>query len=129
MYNISLFVEDRIQERFIVTLVQRFAETYQVKISITPHSVRGGSGTVITQLRQYQRDLQRNQEEFPDLIIAGTDSNCKGFLEREREISQAISDFIRLVIIAIPEPHIERWLLLDSAAFKAVFGKGCPAPD
>ena len=29
----------------------------------------------------------------------------------------------------IPEPHIERWLLLDSEAFKTVFGKGCPVPD
>ena len=29
----------------------------------------------------------------------------------------------------IPDPHIERWLLLDSEAFKTVFGKGCPTPD
>ena len=25
-------------------------------------------------------------------------------------------------------PHIEKWLLLDSAAFKMVLGKGCPTP-
>ena len=30
---------------------------------------------------------------------------------------------------AIPDPHIERWLLVDSAAFKAVLGVGCEAPD
>ena len=29
---------------------------------------------------------------------------------------------------AIPDPHIERWLLLDSSAFKKVMGKGCSAP-
>ena len=33
------------------------------------------------------------------------------------------------MILAIPDPHIERWLLLDGAAFKTVFGKGCDAPD
>ena len=33
------------------------------------------------------------------------------------------------VIFAVPDPHIERWLLLDGAAFKAVFGKGCDIPD
>ena len=38
-------------------------------------------------------------------------------------------DFAHLVISAIPDPHIERWLLLDSAAFRTVFGRGCPAPD
>ncbi|HPB65449.1 MAG TPA: restriction endonuclease [Spirochaetales bacterium] len=32
-------------------------------------------------------------------------------------------------IHAIPDPHVERWVLNDSAAFKAVFGKGCAAPD
>ena len=30
---------------------------------------------------------------------------------------------------AIPDPHIERWLLLDSAAFKAVLGRGCDVPQ
>ena len=33
------------------------------------------------------------------------------------------------MVLAIPDPHIERWLLLDGAAFKAVFGTGCDAPD
>ncbi len=33
------------------------------------------------------------------------------------------------MILAIPDPHIERWLLLDGVAFKAVFGNGCDAPD
>ena len=32
-------------------------------------------------------------------------------------------------VLAIPDPHVERWLLLDGAAFKAVFGRGCRAPD
>ena len=36
--------------------------------------------------------------------------------------------FLRSVIYAIPDPHIERWLLLDSAAFKKVLDKGCSAP-
>ena len=33
------------------------------------------------------------------------------------------------VVLAVPDPHIERWLLLDGAAFKSVFGRGCDAPD
>jgi len=33
------------------------------------------------------------------------------------------------MIFAVPDPHVERWLLLDGAAFKTVFGKGCNAPD
>ena|SRR5579872_4284713 len=36
--------------------------------------------------------------------------------------------FTGKVVYAIPDPHIERWLLLDSNAFKKVLGKGCDAP-
>ena len=35
----------------------------------------------------------------------------------------------RCAVIAIPDPHIERWLMLDSNAFKTVFGGCCDAPD
>lgn len=129
MRNISLFVEDYAHEVFLTTLVQRLASEYNLKINLSAPTVRGGHGKVITELRQYKRDLKRNQEDLPDLIIVGTDSNCTGFLEREREINQAISDFTGLVISAVPDPHIEQWLLLNSEAFKTVFGKGCPAPD
>lgn len=130
MYNISLFAEDEAHEDFLTALVYRLADDYHVKINLMPRSVRGGHGKVISELKQYQQDLQAYDEGSPDLIIVGTDSNCQRVSARKREIDQAISEnFTGLVICAIPEPHIERWLLLDSAAFKTVLGKGCPAPD
>ncbi len=129
MYNISLFVEDRAHEIFIIKLTQRLADMYQMDINFVPYNVRGGHGKVIRTLKNYQRDLKRNREELPDLIVIGIDGNCKKPPEREKEINLVISDFTDLVIHAIPDPHIERWMLLDSAAFKTVFGKGCIAPD
>ena len=129
MRNINLFVEDVAHEDFLTALIQRLADEYKVEISIKPSSVRGGHGTVITELKQYLRDLQHYKEDLPDLVIVGTDSNCKGLLERETEINQVTSNLGNLVISMIPEPHIERWFLLDSEAFKTVFGKGCPVPD
>ena len=129
MRNINLFVEDIAHEDFLVALIQRLANEYNVEINIKASSVRGGRGTVITELKQYLRDLQYNKENLPDLIIVGTDSNCKGLSEREKEIDQVTSDLTGIVISMIPEPHIERWFLLDSEAFKTVFGRGCPVPD
>ncbi len=129
MRNINLFVEDVAHEDFLTALIQRLADAYNVEISIKPSSVRGGHGTVITELKQYLRDLQHYKEDLPDLVIVGTDSNCKGLSERETAINQVTSDLTGIVISMIPEPHIERWLLLDSEAFKTVFGRGCPAPD
>ena len=129
MRNINLFVEDVAHEDFLTALLLRLANMYNIKINIKASSVRGGYGKVTKELKQYLRDLQHNNEDLPDLIIVGTDSNCKGLSEREAEINQVPSDFGDLVISMIPEPHIERWLLLDSAAFKTVYGKGCPPPD
>ena len=129
MRNINLFVEDVAHEDFLTALIRRFASEYNIEINIKASSVRGGHGKVITELRQYLRDLQHDKEKLPDLIIVGTDSNCKRLSEREKEIAQITSDLEGLVITMIPEPHIERWLLLDSEAFKTVFGKGCPVPD
>ena len=73
------------------------------------------------------RDLKRQGDLRPDLIVVATDANCKGLNERMREISGREEP--APMILAIPDPHIERWLLLDGAAFKTVFGKGCDAPD
>jgi len=129
MRNINLFVEDEAHEDFLTAMVQRFAKDYSIEISIKTSSVRGGHGKVIAELKQYQRDLQRDREGLPHLIIVGTDSNCTKLLEREKEIKQTISGFTDLVISAIPDPHIERWLLLDSQTFKTVFGRGCSIPD
>ena len=129
MRNINLFVEDVAHEAFLKALLQRIADENNVKINIKPSSVRGGHGKVITELKQYLRDLRHYKESLPDLIIVGTDSNCKGLSEREAEINQETSDLGDLVINMVPEPHIERWFLLDPVAFKTVFGKGCPVPD
>ncbi len=128
MRNISLFVEDTVHEDFLVVLVQRVANAYNIEIKIKVSSVRGRHEAVITELGQYQQDLQRNCEDLPDLIIVGTDSNGRGFLQREKEVNQATSNLADRVISMIPQPHIERWLLLDSEAFKKVFGADCSVP-
>lgn len=80
------------------------------------------------ELKEFIKDLLTDQEEYPDLLIAATDSNCKGFAKRKQQIEQAVKGYNRSIIYAIPEPHIEKWLLLDSAAFKKILGKGCSAP-
>ena len=130
MHSIEFFAEDRGHEAFLTALVGRLACHYQMAVEIRPYSVRGGRGRVLRELRQYVRDLQRRREYLPDLIIVAMDANCKRYLECRRELDREIPDEFRyLVVHAIPDPHIERWLLLDSSAFKAVLGTGCAVPD
>lgn len=132
MREVALFVEDIGHEEFLKAMVKKFSALYNVPVKVVPRSVRGGHGRATTELKQYLRDLQRQQKPIPDLVIVARDANCQGIADRERELKEISEKFERiqdLVVYAIPDPHIERWLLLDSAAFKSVLGKGCAAPD
>lgn len=129
MRRIVLFVEDYGHETFINTLVKRLAYKNGIEVKIERRSVRGGHGKVIKEYQLYLRDLRHEKAGVPDLLIAATDANCKGYVERRRDIEEKNEEFKNFTICAIPNPHIERWLLLDSAAFKSVLGKECDAPD
>lgn len=128
MHTISCFVEDNGHRVFLTALLYRFAKQYDIAVDITFESARGGHGTVITELKQYVRDVQRDKFPPADLLVVATDGNCKGFAMRKQQIEGALKPFNGDVVYAIPDPHIERWLLLDSSAFKKVLGKGCSAP-
>lgn len=128
MRKINFFVEDAYHREFLGALVQRLATLYKVQIEMNFVSAHGGHGRVLYELRQHMLDLQRNKKSSSDLFIVATDGNCKGYIGRRQEIDKAIKDFSGVLIYAIPDPHIERWLLLDSSAFKTVLGKGCSAP-
>ena len=125
MRRIILFAEDYGHEAFITALITRLAGEQKAEVAIINRSVKGGHGKVLSEFKYFLEELTRGRQSVPDLIVLVTDANCKGYGERRREIA----DFKDFMICAIPDPHIERWLLLDSAAFKAVFGKGCKAPD
>ena len=81
------------------------------------------------ELRIYLRDLKKQGGPWPLMVIVATDANCEGLNYRITEISKHTRRAHAPVVLAIPDPHVERWLLLDGAAFKAAVGQGCDAPD
>ena len=127
MREIVLFVEDFAHRQVIGALVRLLAGELDLDVRLDWRSARRGYGRVVRELNDYLRDLGRQGSPSPDLIIVATDANCKGLNERIREFGEPEAP--APMILAIPDPHIERWLLLDGAAFKAVFGRGCDAPD
>lgn len=129
MRRIALFCEDFAHESFLSAIVRRVARESGLSVEITPRSVRGGHGKVIDEFREFLRELDRPQRVLADLLVVATDANCRGLQERTREIYDGNEKYRPFIIPAIPDPHIERWLLLDSAAFKKVLGRGCAAPD
>ncbi|OHB72111.1 MAG: hypothetical protein A2V70_10515 [Planctomycetes bacterium RBG_13_63_9] len=129
MREISLFAEDYGHESVLLPLITRIAAQYEVRTKIRPVSVRGGYGQVETELGQYVKELGRYKEGLPDLVIVATDANCDGFKSRRRMLQKVADQLRDRVVYAVPDPHIERWLLRDPAAFKVALGVACTAPD
>ena len=127
MYEIALFVEDNAHRQVIGALVQRVADQHGITVELRWRSAVRGYGRVVQELANFLRDMRRQGAPWPDLIVAATDANCQGFNARIASIGDL--DFPAPLIVAVPDPHIERWLLLDGAAFREVFGRGCRAPD
>src|SRR5271157_2634089 len=129
MPSIVLFVEDFGHEEFITAWINRFSREMSVPVEMRRYSVRGGHGRAISELGQFVSDVRKARESLPDLLIVAIDANCQGYTPRSREIEKALGRLSFRVVLAVPDPHLERWLLLDAAAFKKVLGKGCEAPD
>lgn len=129
MRRIALFVEDYAHQQFLGALLQRLAEENGISIKPDWRNARRGNGAVVNEFRQYLRDLTKQGGARPDLVVAATDANCKGMRERKSALHNVTQQTDLKIVLAVPDPHIERWLLVDSGAFKKVFGRGCNAPD
>ncbi len=127
MGEIALFGEDFAHRQIIDALVRRIAADHGVAVRMEWRNATGGHGQVVKEFERYIADLRRQPGSRPDLIVVTTDANCVGFQERAKQFDDL--EVPAPMVRAIPDPHIERWLLLDSAAFKSALGRGCDAPD
>ena len=127
MREIALFVEDYAHRQFVGALVERRARERAIDIRLDWRNALGGHGKVAREFTRYLNDLKRQGGHPPDLIIVATDANCEGQNARAQKFPD--SAVPAPLVRAIPDPHIERWLLLDGAAFRSAVGRGCEAPD
>lgn len=129
MREIVLFVEDFAHKAFLEALVHRIAVESGIEVQLSWLNARRGHGAVVNELRQFLQELQRGRRSLPSLLVVATDANCMGRSTRLEQINDLTAKVNVTAVYAVPDPHIERWLLVDSAAFKAVFGRGCDAPN
>ena len=131
MREITLFCEDSFHESFVAALLRRFEHDYAVPVKTVPLSSRGGLTRMHYEFSQFLADLQKQQQALPDAIIVVVDANCLGHNDRKSLMDKQLDpypEFRQLVRYAIPDPHVERWMLVDPRAFRAVFGRGCTLP-
>ena len=131
MPDITLFCEDSFHENFVRALLDRFASEYDVSITTRFRSSRGGLPRLHGELKDFLRDLSKETHPMPDRIIVVVDANCQGHGGRKKMLDAVLHNypqFQQSVDYAIPDPHIERWMLVDPIAFQTVFQRGCTLP-
>lgn len=124
--TVDLFVEDRAHEDFVHAMVLRISRENSKRVDIRVRSARGGHGRALSELDLYQNSVAKNIAGLttPDMLIVAIDANCNRFQAAQKNIKDTLHPaFQNIVVIACPDPHIERWYLADKAAFaKAVGG-------
>lgn len=131
MPEITLFCEDSFHEKFVGAILRRFGDDYGVGVTSRFLSSQGGLPRMHYEFKCFLRDLSRQQQQLPGSIIVVVDANCQGHKGRKEVMDSVLApypQFERLVSYAIPDPHIERWMLVDPIAFRTVFGRGCTLP-
>jgi hypothetical protein len=83
-------------------------------------AARGGS-IIINEFKKFVKScLVEDSFEF-DLVVVAIDGNCKGYRGRKKELEKCLGSSHPLedrIVFAVPDPHIERWYLLDEKAFR-----------
>ena len=123
-YTVIFYLGDAAQEAFIPALTERLIR--EEKGSTADYSLRvlsASGGGSIRAYKDFIKKAKRHKNLSADLLIVGFDANCNGFAKRRKQLLEAAKDMpYPHVITAIPDPHIERWYLLDSQALANVAG-------
>ena len=128
MLSAGLFVEDEAHETIVGDLLRRVAAECGATLRLSLRSGHGGEGQERTDLRRYADKAARDGFPPDDGIVVVLDGNCHGYADRKRVITECLGTLEVDLVAAIPDPHVERWLLLDPAAFRQVVGRGFSAP-
>lgn len=123
--TVDIFVEDHAHEAFLVPMLQRIAREENLVVSPRVRSARGGHGRAIAELKLYQQVVEGGTPGFapPDLLLAGIDGNCSAFAKAKKAIEGAThAPFSDRLVVACPDPHVERWYLADPESFQGVVG-------
>lgn len=122
--TIALALEDRAHETIILAVLARIfsdegEDLHDWELAVL--SNRGGDS--LKRAYDYAKSC-KNPEQAPDLLVIASDANCSTFVKKRNEIQNRIEAYPGQSALALPDPHIEHWLLLDPDAFQR--GVGIP---
>ena len=116
VHRIVVGTEDRGHEAVVPAILKRFFPYSEV--------VSFGINRPASELKRSFKRL-----ETCDLLVLAKDANDVGLHGRSTYLMALVPDVLTYTtVLCIPDPYIERWLLLDAKAFSHVYGRGFDAP-
>ncbi len=122
---VDIFVEDRAHEEFVKPLLTRLAREEDVEVWPRVRSATGGHGRAIAEFNLYQRYAERSgASSIPaDLVVVAIDGNCSTFAAARKRLQDAAIAMVRdRLVVACPDPHVERWYVADPQSFESIVG-------
>ncbi len=117
--KVFYFLEDIGHEFFIKALIERVCHNVQIDHII--RNASGGKGRVLTELKNFLWDMKGSL--LDGFLIVAIDSNCSPYKEMRKKIAKIVGENLStLYALAIPNPHIERWYMLDTSALNKILG-------
>ncbi len=123
------FFEDVAHEQFVRALVRRVAQQKGLQLDERVRNATLGSRLWV-ELKQFLRDLRREEEPRPDVLIVVADGDCQSAAQVRRRIASEVERSevsVPHLVCAVPDPHIERWYLEDQHALPQVLEKARPS--
>lgn len=123
-HTVVFFLEDHAQEALIPNIVRRLINDERknpIDYDLRVLSSRGGGS--IRAYKEFIKGVKKRKTPAADVLIVGSDGNCNGFVKRRTQLNDAVKGVpYSTIITAIPDPHVERWYLLDSQALAGAAG-------
>ena len=112
---IGLFLEDIGHQQFVTTLVRRIASEVDVSVEFNVLNATGGIPRMRDELSRFLRQYAHINSLSFDLLIIVEDTDCRGEATVKNDVLSVVSRaaYLRDVIVASPDPHIESWYLAD----------------
>ena len=116
--TIALALEDRAHETVIRALLKRIFSDEGQDLrdwELVILSNRGGGS--LNRAYEYAKQYG-DPGQACDLLVIASDANCTEFVEKRKQIEGRLKGYPGRVALALPDPHIEHWLILDPGAFR-----------
>ena len=120
---VDLFCEDRMHEAFLRALIARIGREEGARTLVRVRSAWGGHPRAVEEFKLYQRVSERMEGPTAEVLVVGIDGNCSPFAAARDRVVGATRESNRYrLVVASPDPHVERWYLSDPKAVLKVAG-------